>query len=74
MICHLIRFRGDDSFYYWLEKKKKRTRYLLFAYVGVDFRVKRCTVGMHNAMAQIGLETNSSRDVSLEMEKGPLLQ
>ena len=24
MICHLIRFRGDDSFYYWLEKKKKQ--------------------------------------------------
>ena len=25
------------------------------------FRVKRCTVGMRNGMAQIGLETNSSR-------------
>ena len=24
------------------------------------FRVKRCTVGMRNGMAQIGLETNSS--------------
>ena len=38
------------------------------------FRVKRCTVGMHKAMAQIGLETNSSGDVSVEMEKAPLLQ
>ena len=24
-----------------------------------NFRVKRCIIGMHNAMAQIGLETNS---------------
>ena len=36
------------------------------------FRVKRCTVGMHNAMAQIGLETNSSGDVSLEKKKAAL--
>ena len=33
------------------------------------FGVKRCTVGMRNGMAQIGLETNSSGDVLLEKEK-----
>ena len=38
------------------------------------FCVKRCTVGMRNGMAQIGLETNSSGDVLLEKEKAPLLQ
>ena len=70
MICHQIRFRGDDSFSYWL--KKKSTRYLLFAYVGVDFSCK--TVGMRDGMAQIGLEKNSSGDVLLEKEKAPLLQ
>ena len=37
------------------------------------FRVKRCTVGMCNALAQTGLETNSSGDVWLEKEKAPLL-
>ena len=40
--------------------EKKNTRYLLSAYVGgFFFRVKRCTVGMCNALAQIGLETNN---------------
>ena len=58
-------------FSYWL--KKKSTRYLLFACVGVDFSCKRCTVGMRNALAQTGLETNSSGDVCLEKEKAPLL-
>ena len=38
------------------------------------FCVTRCTVGMHNAMARIGLETNSLGDVSLGKEKAPLLQ
>ena len=38
------------------------------------FRVKRCTLGMRNEVAQIGLETNSSADVLLEKEKVPLLQ
>ena len=38
------------------------------------FCVKRCTVWMHNVMAQIGLERNSSGDVSLEKERAPLLQ
>ena len=41
MVCHEIRLRGDDSFFYWLKKKnKKKTRYLLFAYVGVEFSSK----------------------------------
>ena len=71
MVCHQIRLRGDDSFSYWLKKKK---RYLLSAYVGMDFSCKRCTVGMRNGMVQIGLETNSSGDVLLEKEKAPLLQ
>ena len=44
-------------------KKKKKKK-----------NVKRYTVGMHNATAQIGLGTNSRGDVSLEMEKAPLLQ
>ena len=39
MVGHQIRLRGDDNFSYWLEKKKeqkkKRTRNLLVAYVGV---------------------------------------
>ena len=38
------------------------------------FRVKRCTVGMRNGMAQIGLKTKSLGDVLLEKEKAPLLQ
>ena len=36
------------------------------------FRVKWCTVGMYNAMAQTFFETNSSGDVSLGKEKAPL--
>ena len=39
MVCHEIRLRGDDSFSYWLKKKTTR-RYLLFAYVGVEFSSK----------------------------------
>ena len=38
------------------------------------FCVKLYTVGWHNAMARIFLETNSSGDVLLEKEKAPLLQ
>ena len=38
------------------------------------FRVKWCTVGIHNAMTRSGLETNSSGDVSWGKEKAPLLQ
>ena len=75
MICHQIRFRGDDSFSYWPKKKTKKKQDVfcsrMWAWI---FHVKRCTVGMHNAMAQIGLETNSLADISLEMEKAPLLQ
>ena len=53
MVCHEIRLRGDDNFSYWLKSR-------MLAWI---FRVKRCTVGMRNGMAQIGLETNSSGDV-----------
>ena len=38
------------------------------------FRVKWCSIGMHDAMARIGLETNLSGDVSLRKEKAPLPQ
>ena len=75
MICHQILFCGDDSFSYWLKKNKKKKQDVfcsrMWAWI---FHVKRCTVGMHNAMAQIGLETNSSADISLEKGKAPLLQ
>ena len=58
MICHQIRLRDDDSFSYWLEKKAQDIFCShMWAWV---FRVKRCTVGMRNLMAKIGLETNSS--------------
>ena len=58
--------------FYWLKKKTQdmfcsRMRAWIFC-------VKRCTIWMHNVMAQIGLERNSSGDVSLEKEKAPLLQ
>ena len=43
-----------------LKKKKEEEQDIfcsrMWAWI---FRVKRCTVGMHNAMAQIGLKTNS---------------
>ena len=58
VICHQIRLRDDDSFSYWLEKK---AQYIFCSRMWAwFFRVKRCTVGMRNGMAQIGLETNSS--------------
>ena len=38
------------------------------------FCVKRYTVWMHNVIAQVGLERNSSGDTSLEKEKASLLQ
>ena len=38
MVCHQIRLRGDDSFSNWL--KKKGIRYLLSAYMGMDFLCK----------------------------------
>ena len=67
MICHQIRLRGDDSFSYWLEKKAQDIFCShMWAWV---FRVKRCTVGMRNVMAQIGLETNSSRKFDKKRQK-----
>ena len=60
------------QFFFLAEKKGKEIyRLRIWAYI---FRVKWCTVGMHNAMARIGLETNSSGDVSLGKEKAPLLK
>ena len=62
MICHQIRLRGDESFSYWRKKKKKKKEQDIFCsrMWAWTFRVKRSTVGMHNAMAQISLETNLS--------------
>ena len=37
------------------------------------YRIKWCTVRMHNALTRTGLEKNSSGDVSLRKEKAPLL-
>ena len=62
MICHQIRLRGDESFSYWLKKKKEQDIFCSHMWAWI-FRVKRCTVGMHNAMAQIGLETNLSGQI-----------
>ena len=71
-------FNGDIGNIGLLAEKKKQNKKKqdvfcsrMWAWI---FHVKRCTVGMHNAMAQIGLETNSLADISLEMEKAPLLQ
>ena len=61
MVCHQIRLRGDDSFCYQLEKKNKKSSVLVCK--RRFFCVKLCTVGLHNAMARICLETNSSGDV-----------
>ena len=54
MVGRQIRLRGDDIFH---PGRIKRTRNLLFAYVGVHISCKM----MH--MTQSGLETNSSVDV-----------
>ena len=67
MVCPQIRLRGDDSFSYWL--KKKAEDIFCPRMQARIFRVKRCTIGMRNGMAQIGLETNLSGDVLLEKEK-----
>ena len=72
MVCHQIRLHGDDSFSYWL-KKKAEDIFCPHMWAWI-FRVKRCTVGMRNGMAQIGLKTKSLGDVLLEKEKAPLLQ
>ena len=72
MMCHQIRLRGDENFVLLAEKKTQdifcsRMRAWIFC-------VRRCTVWMHNAIAQVGLERNSSGDVSLEKEKASVLQ
>ena len=67
MVCPQIRLRGDDSFSYWL--KKKAEDIFCPRMQARIFRVKQCTIGMRNGMAQIGLETNLSGDVLLEKEK-----
>ena len=59
---------------FFLLAEKKTKRYFCPRMWAWIFRVKRCTVGMRNGMAQIGLEINSSGDVLLEKEKAPLLQ
>ena len=38
MVCHEIRLRGDDRIFLLVEKKSRR--YLLSAYVGMDFSCK----------------------------------
>ena len=73
MVGHQIRLRGDDNFSYWLGKKKnKKSSGRVCG--RVYFCVKCWKVGLHNAVARIGLETNSSGDVLLGKEKAPLLQ
>ena len=60
MVCHEIRLRGDDSFSYRRKKKKRKKQDIFCSCMWVwNFRVKRYIIGIHNAMAQIGLETNS---------------
>ena len=73
MVCHQIRLRGDDSFCNLLEKKKNKKSSVLVCRRGF-FGVKLCTVGLHNVMARVCLETDSSEDVLLKKEKAPLLQ
>ena len=53
----------------WKKKNKKLS--VLLCGRGF-FCVKLCTVGWHNAMARIGLETNSSGDVLLEKKKSSI--
>ena len=60
------------TFFSWQKKKEQEiTRSRMWTRI---FRVKWCTIGMHNAMARIVLETNSSGDVSLGKDQAPLLQ
>ena len=72
MVGHQIRLRGDDNFSSWQNKRINKSSVRV---CGLSFFcVKWCTVQMHNAMTQSGLETNSSGDVSVGKEKAPLLQ
>ena len=72
MVCHQIRLRGNDKFSSWL-KKKEHEIFCSRMWTCI-YRIKWCTVGMHNALARTGLETNSSWDVSRGKEKVPMLQ
>ena len=72
MVCHQIRLRCNDKFSFWL-KKKEHEIFCSRMWTCI-YRIKWCTVGMHNALARTGLETNSSWDVLLRKEKAPLLQ
>ena len=60
-------FTSDNKVSFWQKKKNKN---LLFAYVGVHISCKM--IRMQNCI--IGLETNSSGDVSLGKGKTLLLQ
>ena len=60
MVCHQIQLRGDENFSYW-PKKKEQDIFCSRMWACI-FRLKWCTVGIHNAMARTGLETNSSGD------------
>ena len=55
-------------------RKKKKQEIFCSRMWACIFRVKWCTLRMHNAMARIGLKTNSSGDVSLGKEEAPLLK
>ena len=58
MVCHEIRLRGDDSILPAEKKNQKKDIFCSCMWTW-NFRVKRYIIGIHNAMAQIGLETNS---------------
>ena len=51
------RFTWRWQFFLLAEKKKTQDIFCSRMWAWI-FRVKRCTVGMCNALAQIGLETN----------------
>lgn len=60
MVGRQVRLRGDHNFSSW-EKKKEQEIFRSRRWACI-FRPKWCTVGIHNAMARTGLETNSSGD------------
>ena len=66
MVCHQIRLRGHDNFFFLAEKK--RTRNHPFAYVDVHISCKM----MRNVIARPFLATNSLGDVSLGKEKSSI--
>ena len=73
MVGRQVRLRGGHNSSSWQKKKKEQEIFHSRRWACI-FRVKWCTVGMHNAMTRSGLETNSSWDVSRGKEKVPLLQ